>query len=583
VTEPVDAPPLDARLVPSAILCWFVCLVAFVLGASWAAVCAGIGAAVCVMTVLVARRRSWTTVATMVVAAGALGSCMAVGVGIRAAAVESNPLRDAAVDGRTVTITGTVADDPRVLRSSFAPTAIVGVDMSSVRIGADALAVGGRVVVFGPAQSWASAVVGQSITVRGRAALPQRRDLTVAVVRSTGPLEVTEKPVWFQRWAHTVRERLAVASHDALEPDAGGLLPGIVVGDTSALSPDVVDAFTVAGLTHLTAVSGANFTYLIGAVLIAARVATVGPRTTTVVAAVVLVAFVVIARPSPSVLRAAVMGSIGLLAFVTGRRKHALPALAAAVIVLLAVDPALAVGFGFALSVTATAALILVAPVLTRRFEKVLPGPVAAAVAVACAAHAVTAPIVAALAGSFSVVAVVANVLVAPVVGPITVIGAGVAVVAVVYLPAAEVLARAAGPPLWWLLTVADESASLPFASVAVPSGLVGAVVVGVGVLGVAALFQLCRTVVARSGRDFAAGTPRIATPRSRRRGASGGARGVGDRLRHAGRDGGSGQRRARGSPTRGRHQRVRTVGAAEPIIVRGGPRGDSRGSGRSG
>ncbi|GGG02671.1 hypothetical protein GCM10007304_15900 [Rhodococcoides trifolii] len=583
MTEPVQAAPLDARLVPSAVLCWFVCLVAFVLGASWAAACAGIAAAACVVTVVVARRRTWSSVATVIVAAGALGACMAVGVGIRALAVETHPLRAAAADGLFVTLTGTIADDPRVLQSAFAPTVVVGVDLTSARIGAETVDVGGRVVVFGPAQSWASTVVGQDITIRGRAALPRRRDLTVAVVRSTGPPTVTEQPVWFQGWAHTVRERLAAASHDALAEDAGGLLPGIVVGDTSALPQDVIDAFTVAGLTHLTAVSGANFTYLIGAVLIAARVATVGPRATTVVAGVVLVAFVVIARPSPSVLRAAVMGSIGLLAFVTGRRKHALPALAAAVIVLLAVDPALAVGFGFALSVTATAALVLVAPMLTRRFERVLPGPVAAAVAVACAAHAVTAPIVAALAGSFSVVAVVANVLVAPVVGPVTVIGAAVALLAVLYLPAAEVLARAAGPPLRWLLTVADVSASMPFASITVPSGMTGAVVVGVGVLGAAGLVLLCRTVVARSVRDFAASPSRTASPRSGRRGASRGARGVGNRLGDAGRDARRGRRRTRGSAARRRHQRVRALGAAQPVLVRRRSRRDPGGRGGSG
>jgi competence protein ComEC len=43
-----------------------------------------------------------------------------------------------------------------------------------------------------------------------------------------------------------------------LPPDSRGLLPGLVLGDTSALPGDLEEAMRVAGLTHLTAVSGAN-------------------------------------------------------------------------------------------------------------------------------------------------------------------------------------------------------------------------------------------------------------------------------------------------------------------------------------
>ena len=50
--------------------------------------------------------------------------------------------------------------------------------------------------------------------------------------------------------------RAAVAGRSA---DVRGLVPALVLGDTSAVPPDLVDAFKVAGLTHLTAVSGGNY------------------------------------------------------------------------------------------------------------------------------------------------------------------------------------------------------------------------------------------------------------------------------------------------------------------------------------
>ena len=69
-----------------------------------------------------------------------------------------------------------------------------------------------------------------------------------------------------------------------------------------------------------------------------------------------LVGFVILVRPSPSVLRAAVMGGIGLLALASGRPRAALPALGAAVLGLVLIAPPLAARPGFALSVLATRA-----------------------------------------------------------------------------------------------------------------------------------------------------------------------------------------------------------------------------------
>ena len=76
-------------------------------------------------------------------------------------------------------------------------------------------------------------------------------------------------------------------------------------------------------MTHLTAVSGANVTIVCGAVLLIAGL--VGPRVAVVLAAFALLAFVVVVQPSASVLRAAVMGGITLLAVASHRRRQAIP------------------------------------------------------------------------------------------------------------------------------------------------------------------------------------------------------------------------------------------------------------------
>ena len=151
------------------------------------------------------------------------------------------------------------------------------------------------------------------------------------------------------------------------------------------------------------------------------------------------------------------------------------------------VAPQLAVDVGFALSVSATAALVVIAPVWSRRLAaRGWPKPLADAVAVAAAAQLVTAPLVAGISGTFSLVAHRRQ--------PArrgsdrAHHGAGHrrGGVGLLWPAAAALLIRFTGPELWWLGQVAHWAAGVPTATVAVPSGPVG--VLAVASLGVAAV-----------------------------------------------------------------------------------------------
>ncbi|HZU49919.1 MAG TPA: ComEC/Rec2 family competence protein, partial [Mycobacterium sp.] len=153
--------------------------------------------------------------------------------------------------------------------------------------------------------------------------------------------------------------------------------------------------------------------------------------------------------------------------------------------------PQLAVDVGFALSVVATAALVVIAPGWSRRMvSRGWPRPLADAVAIACAAQLVTAPLVAGISGRVSVVAAAANLAVAPVIAPITVLGTAAATLGVCWPVAAQLLIRFTGPELWWVLNVAHWAAGVPAANLPVPTGVAGVVVVGVGAVLVVALWR---------------------------------------------------------------------------------------------
>src|SRR6185437_4262255 len=135
---------------------------------------------------------------------------------------------------------------------------------------------------------------------------PLPGDLLTATLTAESDPELIGQPPWYQRVAGSVRSSLRAASA-GLPSEVAGLLPGLIDGDTASLDPVLSERFRIAGLTHLVAVSGTNCAIVIGSVLLLMRRARASPRACAVVGAMALLAFVLVARPSPSVLRAAVM------------------------------------------------------------------------------------------------------------------------------------------------------------------------------------------------------------------------------------------------------------------------------------
>jgi competence protein ComEC len=453
----------DTRIVPAAVVVWAVATVGLAWGWQFSWVLGGL--AVVISFVVAVRSLRWRPQAVLVIALGSLATCWIATV-IHASA--TSPLRHDAERGSVVTLRVEVSERPKPLRTQ---------GFGSRQGGADRVLVpSGDVVVLAQANGWADLLPGQWLTVTGRAAPARDGDLTVAVVQARGsPADVTAAPVW-QQAAAALRSGLRRAV-TVLPDEQAGLVPGLVVGDTANLSPRVSDEFKVAGMTHLLAVSGANLAIVAGAVLFTIRLLGMGPRVAGAGAGLAVIGFVILAGPEPSVLRAAVMGGLALLALVLGRERSLLPALAWSVVVLVPIDPALGLNAGFALSVLATGALVLVAPQwATWLRERRVPPGIAEAVAAPLAAHLVTAPVIAGLSGEVSVVAVVANLVAEPVVAPATVVGVLATVVAPINQGAGELLVRAASPEAWWLIHVARSTSSMPLATVHWPSGLLGAV-----------------------------------------------------------------------------------------------------------
>ena len=425
--------------------------------------------------------------ARWVCGAAAAVACLTAGMVI--AALQSSqrvndPLLSAAENRSWSTLDVTVDGFPTQVSSGFAPPDNgsgagrsatrwrVPVTVQHAQVAGEQWTSTMAATVFGQGDQWSAVTPGERLAVSGRLAQDTIGPAPAPTVAARSPPEVLGAAPWWSQWARTIRNALS-DNASRLGGDAAGLLPGLVVGDTSGISDQLNADAKATGIAHLLAVSGSHFAVLCGISVVLLR--RLGPRCAAVGGTVTLLGLVILVGPQPSVLRAAVMGGIALLALLTGRTRTCVPALATAVILLLFIDPRLAVSAGFALSVLATGGLILLAPSWSSALQRRgVPRGWADLLVVPIAAQVVTMPIIVGISGAVSIVGVLANLIVAPVVAPALIVGVLCALTGPWWPAAAAVFAHACAPMLGWVAGVAHTLARWPAATVPWPATPVG-------------------------------------------------------------------------------------------------------------
>lgn len=384
-----------------------------------------------------------------------------------------------------VAVTGIVAVTVALLRQAraagFAPAGRVEGELQSAPVALegggwllrlDVEGVPGTVPVFSKSlpelAGFATLPAGSCVVVDGQVGESNRPGLVKVVIN--GDAQAVASPEEWAGWAAGVTEKFQAVVEDSVGPASQGLLPGMVLGDVGLQDAAERNLYIETGLSHLSAVSGANVVVVTAAAALVARWARASPRGQVLSALGALGVFVALVGSEPSVLRAAVTGMVGLLAVVNSSRMEPIHGLCLAVIGLLWWDTDLAVNYGFALSVAATAGIVALQPVFYRWLAPLgLPDLLTRAFAVAVAADILTMPIIALMAGEVSVVSILANVVVAPATAPVTVVGliAALAVnIPMIGAPLAGIVLQVVEPCTWWINSVAHAVRDLPLAVV---------------------------------------------------------------------------------------------------------------------
>lgn len=385
-------------------------------------------------------------------------------------------------DSGYVTLTGIISRDPDV-RSQHV----------NLRVQAEALgrwnettAVSGAVLVQAP--RYGDYAYGDRVRVSGMLLTPPEFDTfsyrdylarqNIHAMIPSGRVVLLDRDKgqpWYEM-IYAIKGRAQQTIDRLLPSPQAPLLSGILLGVETAIPDPVRDAFNRTGTTHIIAISGANIIIILR-VLMGLFVPLAGRTRAVWIAVATVAAYAILVGGDPAVVRAAIMGSLALVASRLGRRTYGLTTLAFSVWLMTLVNPMVLWDIGFQLSVAATTGLVVFSQdfeaILERGLQRVFAPSTARQVtqwlseplAVSLAAQVTTTPLILLYFGRFSIIGLVANLLIVPVQPYIMTVGWLAVLAGMAWTPIGQIVAWAVWIPLTYTLEIVRELGSLSWAS----------------------------------------------------------------------------------------------------------------------
>lgn len=299
--------------------------------------------------------------------------------------------------GQKVTITGTIADDPAVNDKGF------------LLFSLDASTINGR-----PTSGSVSVRTYNQKLKRGyRVAATSKFDTTLGnkvgqLVYATIAIQSSHLST-LEQW----RQRYFAGMRNTLPELSASFALGLLLGTRGLIPKDVQDMLTTVGLTHLIAVSGYNLTILINAARQPLR--NVSKFMALMAPIWLIFVFMLLTGFSASIVRAAIVSGLSLLATYYGRTYKPMVLIMLSAVITLAYNPAyLWSDVGWQLSFLAFCGILILAPLLEKQFRA--QRTISKLIIESMSAYIVTLPHIMALFGNLSIIAPLANLLILPLV-----------------------------------------------------------------------------------------------------------------------------------------------------------------------
>ena len=236
--------------------------------------------------------------------------------------------------------------------------------------------------------------------------------------------------------------------------EESSLLSGILLGIDWHIPRYLEDAYRVTGTVHIIAISGFNIALITGLIIrLFRRIFT--PVWAGILAILAVLFYTLMVGAEPSVVRAAIMGSLSIPAYYIGRRIIGLYSLTLAAAVMVLFNPLLLWDIGFQLSFLATLGLMVLADPVVKWFQKLLENrfsvmtsqaaepAVVLIISTLCAQFAVS-PVLLEFHPVLQLYSLPANLIILPLQPPLMVLGGAAVLAYFIFPPFGALLARLA-------------------------------------------------------------------------------------------------------------------------------------------
>ncbi|MEC0243082.1 ComEC/Rec2 family competence protein [Paenibacillus dokdonensis] len=238
------------------------------------------------------------------------------------------------------------------------------------------------------------------------------------------------------RWNDRVRSGLGSKIAEIFQEPHAGYMKGLLIGMQDDIDPETYTQFSQLGLTHILAISGMHVAVYVASLLFLLSLFKVSKERSLLIVMIMIPVYVLISGVSPSVVRAGIMGMIGLFAARKGWLKDGMNILAAAALLMMLWNPYYMLSVSFQLSFLVTAGLMLYVPLVTPLL-RFLPKRFAAAAGVTLVAQVVSFPLTIYYFNQFSLLSFAANFVLVPLITFLTLpLGAAALLLGWIWLPA---------------------------------------------------------------------------------------------------------------------------------------------------
>lgn len=259
--------------------------------------------------------------------------------------------------------------------------------------------------------------------------------------------------------------------------DTAGFAKALLLGDTSGMSYELDNAFSVCGIRHIVAVSGLHISILFSLIY---ALCWRQRHLTAIIGIPLLILFAAVAGFTPSIVRACVMQVLIILSMLLDKEYDPPTSLGFSVLVLLAVNPLTITSVGFQLSVACMVGILAfnnriyqflikrkgIAKADGKGFRSKLVRGILTSISISVSVWIVTTPLCAIYFGMVSVVGLESNLLTVWMVTYIFCMIIAACVLGAIWLPLGTAVAWVTAWPIRLLQQVAIAISSVPFAAV---------------------------------------------------------------------------------------------------------------------